>query len=120
MQGAACGDGVKNQASEYCDGTALDGKLFHPEYGRRTEDCDEDHTYVTLWVKVPNADIATQREEAARQIDAEAAAKAAAETERAAALAEELPDYVKPIGEDEDEGTDELTTDEVPTDEVEA
>ena len=40
-------------------------------------------------------------------------AVAAAETERVAALAEEFPDYVKPIGEAEDDGTDELTTDEV-------
>lgn len=94
-------------------GTPLEGRLFHPEYGRRVEECDEDHSFVTLWVKVPNADIATMREEATRQIDAEAAAKIAAETERVAALAEEFPDYVKPIGEAEDDGTDELTTDEV-------
>lgn len=96
-------------------GTPLAGKLFHPEYGRRIEESDEDHSYVVLWVKVPNADIAAQREEATRQIDAEAAAEQAAEDDRVAALAEEFPDYVKPIGEDEDEddGTDELTTDEV-------
>lgn len=94
-------------------GTPLEGKLFHPEYGRRIEECDGDHSYVTLWVKVANADIDTQREEAIRQIDAEATAEAAAETERVAALAEEFPDYVKPISEDQDEGTDELTSDEV-------
>lgn len=84
-------------------GTELDGQTFWPKYApRQIEDdpADENFILVALQVRIPRAAADALRDEAARQLDAEEAAKQAAD--------------------DDDDGADELTTDEAPTDEVEA
>lgn len=77
-------------------GTPLEGIAFLPRWNT-TEPCDDEHTYVGLWIKVPKADIEAKRAEAERLVDEEAAAKAAP----------------PPSTDDhEDDGADELVSDQ--------
>ncbi len=95
-------------------GTPLEGRAFWPKYNT-IRPCDDDGIYVVMLIKVPNTDIETNRAEATRLIDEEAAAEAErAEDARIAQLAQDHPDHVKPIADadDQDDGADELTTDE--------
>ncbi|MBA3053618.1 MAG: hypothetical protein FP826_01475 [Sphingomonadales bacterium] len=63
-------------------GTPLADRAFWPRGGWPVEDCDDEHSFVVVWIKVPIAEVEANRADATRLVDEELAAKAAADAAR--------------------------------------